>query len=430
MNQQNDQIVLQVGESKNSKKVGKWDIIYKEKLIGGGSYDEEGNGIKIGKWIEINGGFNQGSQVIFSGDYKNGNKVGRWDILFRRDEDCPFIFIGGGQYDEEGQGLKIGDWIETNELFMDGSQVTFNGQYKNGKRLGRWDILFRNFEYNPFIQIGGGYYDEEGLGLKIGNWIEISDGFMDGSQVAFNGEYKFGQKVGIWKILYRSSDDNPFSQIGGGQYDEEGNGMKIGSWIEISDEFRNQSQVINNGDYQNGKKVSRWDIWYRDNDDELVSEKIGGGSYDEFGAGMKIGKWIELDNRFYKDKQVTFIGEYKNDKKIGRWDILWRYYSSDPFSQMQLILFIVRQNQYFSGGGSYDDRGDGMKIGRWIELYDGFKWNTQVIWDGEYKYEKKFGRWDIQYKRNKYTPYQQMQKYIQNLFINMLVAVDNMMKMV
>ncbi|CAD8148207.1 unnamed protein product [Paramecium octaurelia] len=38
----------------------------------------------------------------------------------------------------------------------------------------------------------------------------------------------------------------------------------------------------------------------------------GGGYYDEEGHGIKIGKWIGLDEEFYEQKQITYHGDYKN----------------------------------------------------------------------------------------------------------------------
>lgn len=50
---------------------------------------------------------------------------------------------------------------------------------------------------------GGGCYDQEGH-VKIGIWIELNDNFQKQSEVTFIGEYKKGEKVGKWEILYRS----------------------------------------------------------------------------------------------------------------------------------------------------------------------------------------------------------------------------------
>lgn len=52
----------------------------------------------------------------------------------------------------------------------------------------------------------------------------------------------------------------------------------------------------------------------------------GGGSYDIWigGSSIKVGMWIELNDRFKWDLQVIEKGEYKNGKKFGRWDTSFR----------------------------------------------------------------------------------------------------------
>ncbi|CAD8129434.1 unnamed protein product [Paramecium sonneborni] len=44
----------------------------------------------------------------------------------------------------------------------------------------------------------------------------------------------------------------------------------------------------------------------------------GGGVYDEEGGERKFGKWIELDDKFKFDKQITYNVEYNtNGMNIG-----------------------------------------------------------------------------------------------------------------
>lgn len=45
---------------------------------------------------------------------------------------------GGGSYDEGGEGIKIGDWIEVHDEFIFGSEITYAGLYKNGIKVGTW----------------------------------------------------------------------------------------------------------------------------------------------------------------------------------------------------------------------------------------------------------------------------------------------------
>ncbi|CAK91193.1 unnamed protein product (macronuclear) [Paramecium tetraurelia] len=371
------------GEYRIGKKVGRWNIKYERQIIGGGSYNVESNQ-KCGKWIELSENFSEDSKVIYEGQYQKDKKIGLWDILYKSEKDQPFKQIGGGVYLE---GLKTGKWIELRDNFENYSQVTQAGQYKKNNKVGRWDTWFIEKDAQTIKLIGGGFYTNGGDGIKIGKWIELSDGFWDRSQVFYTGEYQNGKKVGRWEISYWKDyeDNNQNQQLGGGSYSKVGDGLKVGNWVEPSEGFYENSQVTYNGEYKDGKKIGRWDIRYR-KDNKF--EKIAGGLYSETGDGIKIGKWVELSDGFYDHSQITYDGEYIKGKKHGRWDIKQRIYKDN----IQI------------GGGSYEE---GIKIGNWIELSDKFdNWN-QLIYIGEYKKEKKVGVW-VQKDRNKNENHKEM----------------------
>ncbi|CAD8090427.1 unnamed protein product [Paramecium sonneborni] len=349
------------GEYHKCKKIGIWNIYFLKELIGGGLYDS--NGIKEGKWIELSERSCSHSQITYKGQYKNGKPIGIWSTWIRREYQKDFEQICNGQYDQNGEGKKIGMWIELIEMFKEDSQVTYSGQYKDGNKTGRWDIFFEK------EAIGGGTYDE-GSGIKIGNWVEVCDKFDNLTQVTQNGQYKNGNKVGKWDILFEEE------VIGGGTYDEGDEGIKIGNWIELSDEFWRDSQVLCKGNYKNGNKSGRWDI-------EHEFEQCGGGSYDEKGEGIKLGEWIELSDSFNSGSEVIYKGEYKNGVKVGRWNIKYR--------------------EKKIGGGSYDEKGQGIKIGNWIEVIDGFSFGSEITYDGQYKNGIKVGTWVEMNKMNDWS---------------------------
>ncbi|CAD8112260.1 unnamed protein product [Paramecium primaurelia] len=361
--------ITYLGEYWNGRKVGRWKTNYQKNQVGGGSFDQGGNEVKIGKWIEIHDGYRWDSYVTSNGEYKNGKKFGFWDIKFMNKS------IGGGLYHE---GIKNGMWVDIVERFCDDLQITYSGMYKQDRKVGKWDTKFRNYYLYPFQLIGTGQYDEEGKGMKIGNWVEISDNYERGQEVIYSGKYENGKKVGNWDILFHQFET---MKIGGGRYDEGGNGIKIGNWIDISDTYGtgyNKSQVIYHGEYSNGKKVGRWDIKYRKyNNDSFLT--MGGGCYDEEGQGLKNGFWIEINDGFQDGNQITFNGEYIQGKKVGRWDIKFSKYISAPF----LLI----------GGGSYDEEGRGLKIGKWIDIQKGISIYNEVIFEGVYKNGIKIGRW-------------------------------------
>ncbi|CAD8119982.1 unnamed protein product [Paramecium primaurelia] len=361
---------------------------------GGGEYDERDEGIKTGKWIEMSEGFYESQQVMFIGDYKNGNKVDKWDIYFNNKGQNEKI--GGGQYDEGGEGTKIGRWIEISDDFDDSSQVTYNGEYKKGRKIGRWDIHFKITGRNeqirgqqnnegsdrtkiarkiisdknskkaekqdiPDIKVGneqiGGSYDERGEELKIGKWVELSD---SNSQITQIGEYKKGQKVGRWDIYFNNGVNNRMQNY------QIKNDLQMIQWCEIN------TQLTYIGEYKKGQKVGRWDTYFN----YFGNKQIGGGLYDEEGEGIKIGRWIEVNDEFFDSSQVTLHGEYKNGQKVGRWDIYFNYGVNKKI-----------------GGGSYDQVSVGIKIGKWIEIKDNFKWALQTTLNGEYENGKKIGTW-------------------------------------
>ncbi|CAD8120544.1 unnamed protein product [Paramecium sonneborni] len=377
-----------------NKNVGRWEIKYggeKQLKIGGGLYDAIGS-IKIGRWTELHEGFDQDSQVTIVGEYTNGKKNGRWDIMFKKDASQTIQIIGGGSYDEEG--LKVGSWIEIGDGLSRHCLVTQEGEYKKGTKIGRWYIMFKTDKNENFIQIGGGSYDGEGL--KVGRWIEMGDGFGRDSLVTLKGDYQNGIKIGRWLIDYQYDMDyknyqqrweiselrnygQSLQTIGGGVY--ECNGVKVGRWVELIDNFNDYFQVIYLGDYNNGQKRGRWDInWNK-------GERIGGGLYDdkEGNTLVKIGKWVELHEYFSEGDQVIYEGDYDmKGIKVGRWDIIvqedrWR-------KKCQKI-----------GGGSYDQ--DGIKIGRWVEFFGNTFKLRQVLYKGMYNPKGlKINRWEIEFQ--------------------------------
>ncbi|CAD8131374.1 unnamed protein product [Paramecium sonneborni] len=336
--------IYEIGEYYNDKKYGKWIYFHDNQKISGGWYNE--NGQKNGKWNELSDGFMNESQVIYIGEYKNGKKIGIWNILYRWNKNQPFKKIGEGIYDQIGQ-IKIGRWIESSDDLFNRSQVLYFGQYKVGQKVGKWDIYYAS------EQIGGGLYDEENYGNKIEIWIELRDGFWWDSKVIYCGQYKNDKKVGRWDVLFKRTDSfSKYEQLGGGQYDEKGS-FKFGSWTELSDGFSINSKVIYKGEYKNDKKVGRWDIYYQETNYDQFKQ-TGGGSYDERGEGFKIGQWIEISDGFENDSKLTYKGDYKNGRKVGRWDSFWNWLGNKKIAE-----------------GYYDEK-DSIKVGKWIELIDGF----------------------------------------------------------
>ncbi|CAD8069653.1 unnamed protein product [Paramecium sonneborni] len=359
--------IFEIGKFEKNQRIGIFTYIYENEEIGGGNYNEKG--LKEGQWIDLSPNFYNYSEVTYNGEYRNGKKIGKWDIKYRRIETDQFLKIGWGQYDD--QGFKNGKWIELKENFSMYSQVKYIGEYQNGLKIGRWDSIFDK------ELIGGGFYDLQGQ--KQGKWIELSNNFYDLAQVIYIGEYCNNEKVGIWQANCRNDQNEPFEQIGGGQYEQ--NEQKNGHWIDLSDNYSSFAQVTFSGVYLNNQKIGRWDINFKQDVDKPI-QLIGGGSYDE--QGQKNDKWIELKDTFDQENYVIFSGQYQNGQKIGRWDINFKSNQNMP---IQLI-----------GGGLYDEQG--LKNGQWIEIIEDFKKEKQITHVCQYKRGIKFGQENIVYFYN------------------------------
>ncbi|CAD8119979.1 unnamed protein product [Paramecium sonneborni] len=355
----------------DNKKYGKWRVSWQSNVIKevGGYYL---NGLKQGLWKELYKNYQTSDAKVFEfGEYYNDLKRSKWNYIYKNKK------IGGGLQNIEG--LKKGKWTELSENFCYDSQVIYNGEYnKKGMKVGIWDIMYCVVEENQYKQIGGGLYHCS-LGIKIGKWVELWDSFYLYSQACYKGHYNMkGMKVGRWDIMFCDNYEKEYQQIGGGSYDDSF-GSKIGQWVELDEGFYADKQVTYDGKYNlNGIKVGNWITKYC-KFHEKEYKQIGGGSYDSF-QGFKIGRWIELDQGFYEGKQITYNGEYNiNGIKVGRWDIMLCHKYGKEYQQI--------------GGGQYDNY-SGRKIGQWVELDEELQGWNYITYSGKYNMNgKKVGKW-------------------------------------
>ncbi|CAD8215572.1 unnamed protein product [Paramecium octaurelia] len=121
---------------KNNKKIGKWTVNWQGEVLNNvsGEYTDEGK--KQGKWIDLFENYSSESQVLEIGEYLNNQRQGLWISIYEDQE------IGSGEYNS--QGKKNGKWIELSERFFRFSQVTYKGEYNNGTKVGKWEILLGN----------------------------------------------------------------------------------------------------------------------------------------------------------------------------------------------------------------------------------------------------------------------------------------------
>ncbi|CAD8128970.1 unnamed protein product [Paramecium sonneborni] len=262
---------------KNKKKEGIWIAFWNKKLLNNvGGYYKEGQ--KQGLWNDLFLNYMNQVQIFETGEYYNGLRIGKWNYIYYCQIDLIIkLFVGGGLYNDNGE--KQGKWIELDEGFYDDKKITYCGEYnKNGKKVGIWDIMYsqriekvsykhilKNYK-GKYKQIycGGGSYDQEGNQIKNGKWVELDEKFSYSSQITYYGQYDiYGRKTGKWDIMYCGLDQMKYSQIGGGSYDQKGNQKKIGQWVELIQEFDYWKQITYYGEYNiNGMKVGRWNTMY------------------------------------------------------------------------------------------------------------------------------------------------------------------------
>ncbi|CAD8125982.1 unnamed protein product [Paramecium sonneborni] len=132
---------------------------------------------------------------------------------------------------------------------------------------------------------------------------------------------------------------------------------------------------------KNGKWIAFWD--------GEVYMKVGG----YYLEGLKQGQWKEIfENYIYTNDskaKVLQIGEYSSGLKKGKWNYI--------------------QDSIKIAGGYYNEQE--QKIGKWIELREGFQENSQITFYGEYNMKGiKIGRWDFIFKKNQ--EYKLMQKLL------------------
>ncbi|CAD8057981.1 unnamed protein product [Paramecium sonneborni] len=256
-----------------------------------------------------------------------------------------------------------------------------------------------------------GFYDQQNNfidSIKIGRWIEPDDGFWNLSQVINIGEYKYGKKVGLWDIKYRISDNQSFQIIGGGYYKQlEDNSVlgsfKNGQWIELTDGFWRDKQVTYYGEYLNGYKVGKWDIYYNNQETEQ-------NEYMEI-EQIECTIWDSLN---YKFKKITILIKFNEEKEVSyiqNGQIIRIEQVKDQL-QMSEILINLEQIKYFQWCGNYGQ--NSQKVDRWTG-----SWNQITLEDvgGYYSIVgKKEGLWkelSQNYQGNDVQIYE-VGKYINN----------------
>ncbi|CAD8108733.1 unnamed protein product [Paramecium sonneborni] len=324
-------------------RIRKWKYFWKGQEIGYCQYNICGQ--QDGNQIELCDNYSDEKNVLEIGQCSKGKRCGKWSFY------CGYRQIGGGSYNEEG--IKAGRWVELDSQFKLERQIIYQGEYNmKGVKIGKWDIEYCNPGQEEYKKIGSGLYDQENQ-IKNGQWIELWGNFEKYTQVISYGKYsQEGIKVDKWDFQYRQYNEQKYRQIGDGSYNQEG--IKISSWLQLDDGFNWQKQVIYKGDYNvRGIKIGQWDIYFFNPGEEVQNKmqvlqkfKIssGGGSYDQ--QGIKNGVWVELWERFCFQAQITYNGRYnKKGIKVDRWDICYRAKNYKNYEPMQNLSYYIYMSE-------------------------------------------------------------------------------------
>ncbi|CAD8119991.1 unnamed protein product [Paramecium sonneborni] len=265
--------------------------------------------------------------VLDSWNYQRDKKI-KITIQITITEDDQII------YSHDGVILRVESvyhGIKNSIIFKNMEQIlylTWQSQNKfDKKKNGRW---FASWNGNTLLNVGG-YYQE---GLRQGQWYELMKNFGSKAQVFEIGEYYNDLRTYKWIYIYNTK------RISSGFYNNQG--LKVGKWDELNDKFWGEAQIIYSGEYNmKGKKIGKWDILYCKKGEHQY-KFIGGGSYDYF-KHQKVGKWVELCEKFEYLNQVTYIGEYdQKGLKRGRWDTWFQEIIGKKDYKLMQILFPYR----------------------------------------------------------------------------------------
>ncbi|CAD8127954.1 unnamed protein product [Paramecium sonneborni] len=199
--------VFEIGKYQNNYKCGIWDIIKNQKKIGGGEYIK--NGIKNGNWTQLDNNYYEGKKVVYNGKYLDGKKCQKWNIIL--DGECigGGSYDDDGQKDGEWRELHFNFNELIKLLFFRNNRITEIGIYKNGKKVGKWEIKNEgNQIMSKKLQLffsGEGTFDQ--CGLKNGNWVELHDYYSVQNQITYLGEYRNGKKCNRWDTKFKIEEE-------------------------------------------------------------------------------------------------------------------------------------------------------------------------------------------------------------------------------
>jgi antitoxin component YwqK of YwqJK toxin-antitoxin module len=393
-----------------------------------GIYDED-NGDRVQYWEgtsriqtkyklkngELNGeatSYYANGQVELKGNWFNGEKSGRFE-----------------EYDEEGiktyeyytsNGKQNGEYIE----YYSNGKVKKRGNYVNDKELGFFTEYNENgskkIEYNMLEdQLNGTYISYYDSGQ-----IRMNGVFKDGKKHGYFVEYdEYGVRMDEYNMENGISHGFFIFYLNDGKISQKGNHVK-GKKSGLFSEYDKNSNLVITYEMENDKLHG---IYKKYSNNEVVTQE-------EYLNGTLSGNYKNIfyvgDDNEYK---ILETGGYKNDKKHGTWKViitnenklftLTNYQNGikdGAFQEVEgdSLIFGTYVNgllnaefkiyrdltKMFMGGITNTDSSELLLMCEGMYLYGkkGIGWkyydfSDQLIAEGDYKADKKYGRWDYYY---------------------------------
>jgi len=292
-----------------------------KKIIG-----EYQKGLMNGSWSY----FDSNEKLKFKGQYKNGNGqtlIKTIQVPIEGIDSRYTLYVNSNFQKEMEVFLFNNNWDGSIIFLYEDNQKYGSGQYKNGKRNGRWSWWYENGRNKEIIYWESGkkvgsykkWYENGKLASKIYYDDDKKNGFASAWYIngvkKYEGIYRQGLMDGRW--IYW--DQNNRIQ------NEENYEYGLKSGISIS--FYNNGQKKEQSNWLDGEKHGSWNYWSQDGDllfycNYKKSKKYGTGRVKNLvTSNIYEGEWLNDKKHgygilLYPDGRV-FKGEWKNDEKNG-----------------------------------------------------------------------------------------------------------------
>ena len=327
------------GQYKEGEKNGRWET----KVMSGGqlktlTYSTYSEGILNGEAREWTGG----DSVIFC-SYKDGRLDGKYQVkasfmnLFfsPTDDRNSYMTITAGNYSE---GKKSGHW-EYNNLM---GQTTSEGYFIDDKKEGEWKYYEPDFVSENEVISKGSVVHDLGTG-KDTIYDESVGGISFVMKLAYTKTYKYGRldgKLVAYRIPRFGTDSidyicHYYSGEKHGQY-EKHNSLGL---------------IVEQGEYNYGKRYGFW------KEDSASVYKLSG----RYSNGARDGVWSYYD--YYNPTKILKKGEYRSGKKDGKWE----YYDKETGEKTETLNYKQdklsgQQTKYVNNQISIVDEYDNGKV--------------------------------------------------------------------